>query len=63
MKNDLGEHLRTTLGSTYSIERELGGGGMSRVFMAVETTLGRRVVVKVLPPETSGLVSAERFRR
>ncbi len=63
MKNDLGEHLRTTLGSTYSIERELGGGGMSRVFMAVETTLGRRVVVKVLPPETLGLVSAERFRR
>ena len=63
MKSDLGEHLRTTLGSAYSIERELGGGGMSRVFMAVETTLGRRVVVKVLPPETSGLVSAERFRR
>ena len=36
---------------------------MARVFVAEERTLGRRVVVKVLPPETSGIVSADRFRR
>jgi len=36
---------------------------MSRVFVAEETTLGRRVVVKVLPPDTSGLASVDRFRR
>ena len=63
MTTDLREQLQTTLGDGYAVERELGGGGMSRVFVAVETTLGRRVVVKVLPPETSGAVSAERFRR
>jgi serine/threonine-protein kinase len=36
---------------TYRVERELGGGGMSRVFVAKETALGRQVVVKVLPPD------------
>jgi len=36
---------------------------MSRVFVAIETALGRRVVVKVLPPELAGAVSIERFRR
>ena len=60
---DLREHLQESLGDTYVIERELGGGGMSRVFVATDTALGRRVVVKVLPPELSGEVSAERFRR
>ena len=63
MTTDLRDDLQATLGSAYTLERELGGGGMSRVFLAVETALGRRVVVKVLPPETSGAVSAERFRR
>ena len=36
------------LGSAYTIERELPRGGMSRVFVAMETALRRRVVVKVL---------------
>jgi serine/threonine-protein kinase len=36
---------------------------MARVFVATETALGRRVVVKVLPPELAGAVDAERFRR
>ena len=61
--DDLREQLQKTLGASYTLERELGGGGMSRVFGAEETTLGRRVVLKVLPPEMSGLVSVERFRR
>jgi hypothetical protein len=35
--------------------KELGGGGMSRVFLAEETRLSRQVVIKVLPPyEASG---------
>ena len=63
MATDVREQLASTLGAAYSIERELGGGGMSRVFVAEETALGRRVVVKVLPPELSPAVSAERFRR
>jgi eukaryotic-like serine/threonine-protein kinase len=63
MTTDLHEHLQSTLGSAYTLERELGGGGMARVFVATEAALGRRVVVKVLPPEVASEVSAERFRR
>jgi serine/threonine protein kinase/tetratricopeptide (TPR) repeat protein len=57
------EQLQGTLGSAYTIERELGGGGMSRVFVAEERSLGRHVVVKVLPPDLAADVNAERFRR
>ena len=61
--SELGEQLQNTLGAGYVIERELGGGGMSRVFVAREMALDRRVVVKVLPPDLSASVSVERFRR
>jgi hypothetical protein len=36
---------------------------MSRVFVAEETSLGRKVVIKLLPPELAADVSADRFRR
>jgi serine/threonine-protein kinase len=51
MSSDLRERLQTTLGTAYTLERELGGGGMSRVFLAEESRLQRKVVVKVLSPE------------
>jgi len=60
---ELRDRLQSALGSTYLVERELGGGGMSRVFLAQEVRLGRQVVVKVLPPELAAGVSAERFER
>ncbi|HEY7893441.1 MAG TPA: protein kinase [Gemmatimonadaceae bacterium] len=60
---ELRDQLQATLGSTYTLERELGGGGMSRVFLALETALDRRVVVKVLPPELGAGVNADRFDR
>src|SRR4029079_11177309 len=60
---DLRSQLQTTLGSAYTLERELGGGGMSREFVAEETALGRKVVVKVLPGEAAAQVSLERFKR
>ena len=62
-RTDLGERLQDALGSAYTISRELGGGGMSRVFVAEETSLGRKVVIKVLPPELAAELSAERFER
>ena len=37
MPPDLLDQLQQTLGPTYTFERELGGGGMSRVFVADET--------------------------
>ncbi len=55
--------LREALGPDYTLERELGGAGMSRVFVAIERALGRRVVVKVLPPDLAAGVNIERFRR
>ncbi len=61
--SDLRAQLQTSLGTAYTLERELGGGGMSRVFVARENALGREVVVKVLAPELSAGVSAERFAR
>jgi serine/threonine-protein kinase len=36
---------------------------MSRVFLAEELRFGRKVVIKVLPPDVSGAISAERFER
>jgi eukaryotic-like serine/threonine-protein kinase len=55
--------LQHTLGSTYTLERELQRGGMARVFVATETQLRRNVVVKVLSPELAADVSEERFER
>ncbi len=63
MTSDLRAQLQSTLGTTYSIERELGGGGMSRVFVARDETLGRDVVVKIVSPENAEGMSAERFAR
>ena len=60
---DLREQLQATLGNTYTLERELGGGGMSRVFVAEDARLGRRVVVKVLHPDLAADVSTQRFER
>ena len=57
------ERLRASLSDAYDIERELSGAGMSRVFVATDRVLGRKVVVKVLPPELTAGVNRERFRR
>jgi eukaryotic-like serine/threonine-protein kinase len=60
---ELRDQLQKTLSDSYTLERELGGGGMSRVFLADELRLGRKVVVKVLSPELAAGVSAGRFER
>jgi TolB-like protein/Flp pilus assembly protein TadD len=60
---DLAERLQSAVGTAFRIERELVGGGMSRVFVAEEVRLGRRVVVKVLPPELRAGLSIERFHQ
>ena len=60
---ELQARLQDVLGVAYRIERELGGGGMSRVFLAEEVELARKVVVKVLPPDMAAGLNAERFKR
>ncbi|MEO8452790.1 MAG: serine/threonine-protein kinase [Gemmatimonadota bacterium] len=60
--SDLDAQLRAALGTEFTLDRELGGGGMSRVFLAREVALDRLVVVKVHPYEMRGLAT-DRFRR
>jgi len=61
--DDVRDHLQTDLGSSYTIEREIGGGGMSRVFAAKETAFDRDVVIKLLSPDLAAGVNVDRFRR
>ena len=60
---DIRDLLQRALGTAYTIERELGGGGMSIVFVATDNTLGRQVVIKVLPYDLAATVSVDRFKR
>jgi serine/threonine protein kinase len=60
---DLRDTLDSEISGSYIIERELGGGGMSRVFLATEKNLDRQVVIKVLPEDVAAGISADRFRR
>src|SRR5215471_15244869 len=60
---DVRSRLQATLGTAYTLEREFGGGGMSHVFVAEETALRRKVVVKVVPPELGSGVNVDRFKR
>lgn len=55
--------LQRSLPPGLRLERELPGGGMARVFLAEDTGLDRKVVIKVLAPDLAEGLSQERFRR
>jgi formylglycine-generating enzyme required for sulfatase activity/tRNA A-37 threonylcarbamoyl transferase component Bud32 len=55
--------VQAALGDAFRVESELGGGGMSRLFLATEASLNRRVVIKLLPPDLASEVSAARFKQ
>ncbi|MGH7637491.1 MAG: serine/threonine-protein kinase, partial [Gemmatimonadaceae bacterium] len=61
--SDLEQQILQQLGASYSIQFELRGGGMSRVFVADDVSLRRRVVIKVLNPTLAATVSVQRFQR
>ncbi len=58
---NLSARLQQALGDAYSIERELGRGGMATVFLAQDLKHHRPVALKVLHPELAAIVGPERF--
>ena len=61
--SDLAERLHTALAGRYDVERELGAGGMATVYLAHDLKHDRSVAIKVLRPELSAVIGAERFLR
>jgi serine/threonine-protein kinase len=60
---DLLERLTSALADRYTIERELGSGGMATVYLAEDLKHRRRVAIKVLRPELAASLGVERFVR
>jgi len=58
---DLLDRLKRALASRYAIEREIGRGGMATVFLAEDLRHHRQVALKVLHPELTATLGAERF--
>ncbi len=63
LPGDLLQRLKTAIADRYVIERELGHGGMATVYLARDLRHNRQVAVKVLRPELTVAVGAERFLR
>ena len=55
------ERLNSALEGRYTVEREIGEGGMATVFLADDLKHERKVALKVLKPELAAVVGAERF--
>ncbi|MGH7514817.1 MAG: serine/threonine-protein kinase, partial [Gemmatimonadales bacterium] len=55
--------LREAVGPRYRVDREIGRGGMARVYLAEESAGGRLVAIKVLRPELAVWVGRDRFAR
>ncbi|MFC1660381.1 serine/threonine-protein kinase [Gemmatimonadota bacterium] len=54
---------RKALGDRYTVEREIGQGGMATVYLARDNKHGREVAIKILLPELSAAVGPDRFLR
>jgi serine/threonine-protein kinase len=57
------DRLKAALAGRYTIERELGAGGMATVYLAADVKHHRKVAVKVLRAELAATMGAERFSR
>jgi Tol biopolymer transport system component/tRNA A-37 threonylcarbamoyl transferase component Bud32 len=53
--------LQDALADRYRIDREIGAGGMATVYLAQDLRHDRRVALKLLRPELSAVIGAERF--
>jgi serine/threonine-protein kinase len=59
--SELADRLTAALADRYTIERELGAGGMASVYLAQDVKHDRKVAIKVLKPELAAVLGAERF--
>ena len=57
----MNDRLTAALADRYTIERELGAGGMATVYLAQDLKHDRQVAIKVLKPELAAVLGAERF--
>ena len=57
------DQLQNALAPNYTIERELGRGGMATVYLARDTKHQRLVALKVLHADLAATLGPERFRR
>ncbi len=60
---DFNARVTTAFGDRYAVEREIGRGGSSVVFLATDLRHPRKVAIKVLRPEVASAIGPRRFRR
>jgi serine/threonine-protein kinase len=53
------DRLKTALADRYTIERELGSGGMATVYLAKDVNHGRQVGLKIMRPDLSAILGVE----
>ncbi len=61
--SEIAARLKTALAERYTIERELGSGGMATVYLAYDVKHDRRVAIKVMNDEVAQVLGPERFLR
>ena len=63
MSDTILERLRAALGERYTIDRQVGQGGMATVYGATDRKHNRQVAIKVLRPELAATIGGDRFLR